>query len=68
MDGLPGEIGPHGPRGYPGLSGPRGERGLPGFDGEKGDKGDLGRQGVPGKLENNIFKMNLPCNCFQHYP
>lgn len=56
MDGLQGEPGLPGPRGYDGGPGLKGEHGLPGFDGVKGDKGDYGRPGVRGALLRKVSK------------
>lgn len=58
MDGLQGEPGLPGPRGFDGLAGLKGERGMPGFDGPKGDKGETGRSGFPG----NTFYTTILAN------
>lgn len=64
MDGLQGEPGTQGPRGFDGLSGPKGDHGFPGLEGSKGDKGESGRPGFRGKYHsidqnnNRLFHSN----------
>lgn len=48
LEGIKGETGPQGPRGYPGEQGPQGDRGAKGETGPQGPKGDTGPQGERG--------------------
>lgn len=63
MDGLQGELGLQGPRGFEGLTGGKGDQGLPGFDGPKGDRGDSGRPGLRGEH----FQVNV-CTVLEKFP